>query len=165
MVTKSGTNQIHGSLFEFVRNGYFNARNFFAPQADTLKRNQFGGSVGGAIIKNKLFYFGTYQGTRIRSTPFGTVTFVPTAAERQGDFSTFSKKLTDPLTGQPFPNNVIPVNRLSPAAQYLLNYVPLPNGPGRLPPRAAMSRTTSWIAPRTAFASGELPAGGGGTGS
>src|SRR5207302_8543295 len=95
------------------------------------KRNQFGGSVGGAIIKNKLFYFGTYQGTRIRSTPFGTVTFVPTAAERQGDFSTFSKKLTDPLTGQPFPNNVIRVNRLSPDAQYLLNYVPLPNGPAR----------------------------------
>ena len=131
VVTKSGTNQIHGSLFEFVRNGYFNARNFFAPQADTLKRNQFGGSVGGAIIKNKLFYFGTYQGTRIRSTPFGTVTFVPTAAERTGDFSTFSKKLTDPLTGQPFPNNVIPANRLSPAAQYLLKYVPLPNGPAR----------------------------------
>lgn len=131
VITKSGTNQFHGSVFEFVRNGYFNARNFFAPQADTLKRNQFGASAGGAILKNKLFYFGTYQGTRIRSTPFGQVTFVPTTAERTGNFSSLSKRILDPLTNQPFPGNIIPPERLSPAAQYFLKAIPLPNGPAR----------------------------------
>ena len=71
IITRSGTNAIHGDLFEFVRNGDFNARNFFAPTQDTLKRNQFGGSAGGPIVKDKLFYFGTYQGTRIRSAAAG----------------------------------------------------------------------------------------------
>jgi len=67
VVTKSGTNDLHGDAFEFVRNGIFNARNFFAPKRDTLKRNQFGGTVGGPIVKNKLFFFGGYQGTIQRS--------------------------------------------------------------------------------------------------
>src|SRR5439155_7975115 len=84
IVTRSGTNDLHGSLFEFLRNGKLNARNFFAPVHDTLKRNQFGGSVGGPIVRDKLFYFGTYQGTRVRSEAAGRVTFVPTAAERAG---------------------------------------------------------------------------------
>ena len=66
-VTKSGTNEFHGDVFEFVRNGVFNARNFFAPRRDTLKRNQFGGVIGGPIMKNKLFFFGGYQGTIQRS--------------------------------------------------------------------------------------------------
>lgn len=131
VVTRSGTNAIHGTLFEFARNGYFNARNFFAPTVDTLRRNQFGGSVGGAIVKNKLFYFGTYQGTRITSTPAGQVTFVPTAAERSGDFSTLARTIMDPLINQPFPGNMIPASRLSPAAKYILNYIPLPNGEAR----------------------------------
>ena len=69
--TKSGTNQIHGSLFEFVRNGDFNARNFFAATQDTLRRNQFGGTGGGAIVKDRLFIFGGYQGTRTRTAPPG----------------------------------------------------------------------------------------------
>ena len=71
IVTRSGTNEIRGSLFEFFRDGSLNARNFFAPAQDTLKRNQFGGSVGGPILKDKMFYFGTYQGTRIRSEAAG----------------------------------------------------------------------------------------------
>ena len=87
IVTKSGTNQIHGTLFEFLRNGTLNARNFFAPVHDSLKRNQFGGVVGGPIKKDKLFYFGTYQGTRIRTAPEGQIAFVPTQAQRDGDFS------------------------------------------------------------------------------
>ena len=62
-MTKSGTNEFHGDLFEFVRNGKFNARNFFATRRDTIKRNQFGGTIGGPIVKNKLFFFGGYQGT------------------------------------------------------------------------------------------------------
>lgn len=129
IVTKSGTNEIHGDAFEFVRNGDFNARNFFAPTQDTLKRNQYGGAVGGPILKNKLFYFGTYQGTKIRSAAQGNIAFVPTAAERTGNFAGSGVTVTDPLTGQPFPNDQIPANRLSAPAQYFLNVMPLPNGP------------------------------------
>lgn len=130
IVTKSGSNDIHGSLFEFVRNGDLNARNFFAPTHDALKRNQFGGTVGGPILKNKLFYFGTIQATRIRSTAQGEVAFVPTAAERSGDFSAVSKQLVDPVTGGQLVGNQIPSNRLSPVSQYFLQRMPLPNGPG-----------------------------------
>ena len=68
-VTKSGTNEFHGDLFEFVRNDLFNARNYFATKHSTLKRNQFGGTLGGPIIKNKLFYFGGLQVTTTRSDP------------------------------------------------------------------------------------------------
>ncbi len=87
IVTKSGTNQIHGSIFEYLRNGDLNARNFFAAQQDALKRNQFGGTIGGPILKNKLFYFASYQGTTINNVTYGNTAFVPTAAERQGNFS------------------------------------------------------------------------------
>ena len=73
IVSKSGTNALHGSAFEFLRNGDLNARLFFAPAQDTLKRNQFGGSLGGPIVKNKLFFFGTYQGTRLPQVPNGNV--------------------------------------------------------------------------------------------
>jgi hypothetical protein len=143
IVTRSGTNAIHGSLFEFLRNGKLNARNFFAPRQDTLKRNQFGGSVGGPIVKDKLFYFGTYQGTRIRSEAAGRTAFVPTAAERQGDFSALGRPLIDPETRQPFPNNQIPLSRFSPVSRYFLNWLPLPNRGGREAnfPGTALSET------------------------
>ena len=132
IVTRSGTNQIHGSLFEFLRNGNLNARNFFAPARDTLKRNQYGGSVGGPIIRDRLFYFGTYQGTTVRSEPAGRVAFVPTAAERQGDFSSIlPRQLIDPTSRQPFVNNQIPLSRFSPVSNYFLKYIPLPNRAGR----------------------------------
>ena len=78
-ITKSGTNQIHGSLFEFVRNGAFNARNFFAPTQDSLRRNQFGGTVGGPIRKDKIFLFNGFQATRTRTAPPQSISFVPTA--------------------------------------------------------------------------------------
>jgi hypothetical protein len=133
IITKSGTNQIHGDAFEFLRNGDLNARNFFAPTHDTLKRNQYGGAIGGPILKDKLFYFGTYQGTKIRSAAQGEVAFVPTAAQRTGDFSGSGITVTDPNTGLPFAGDRIPSNRLSAPAQNFLNYIPLPNGPdGRL---------------------------------
>lgn len=133
VVTRSGTNEIHGALFEFLRNGDLNARNFFAPTQDTLKRNQFGASIGGPLIKNKLFYLGTYQGTRIRSAPQGQIGFVPTASERSGDFSDLLPKtqLKDPVSGALFTNNQVPLDRLSPITQKLLESIPLPNGPGR----------------------------------
>jgi hypothetical protein len=129
VITKSGTNAIHGDLFEFVRNGDLNARNFFAPVQDTLKRNQFGGSAGGPILKDKLFFFGTYQGTRIRSAAAGKVSFVPTTAERGGDFSAIPTQLKDPQSGAPFPGNQIPVSLFSAPSLFFLKTVPLPNGP------------------------------------
>src|SRR5437868_6049094 len=79
-VTKSGTNDLHGSAFEFVRNYAFNARNPFAPVRDDLKRNQFGGTLGGPVLKNKLFFFGGYQGTFTRTSGGGNFSFVPTPA-------------------------------------------------------------------------------------
>ncbi|MGH9328137.1 MAG: TonB-dependent receptor domain-containing protein [Terriglobia bacterium] len=134
VVTKSGTNQIHGDGFEFVRNGpLFDARNYFAPTSDALKQNQFGGSFGGPILKDKLFYFGSYEGTRIHTAPQGQISFVPTAAERGGDFSDLlpTTPLVDPATSVPFPNNVIPASDLSPVSKYFLQFIPEPNGPGR----------------------------------
>ncbi|HKW97142.1 MAG TPA: TonB-dependent receptor [Bryobacteraceae bacterium] len=133
VVTKSGTNQIHGDVFEFLRNGDMNARNFFAPAQDQIKRNQFGGSVGGPILKDHLFYFGTYQGTRYANAAQGQIAFVPTAQERNGDFSDLAgTQITDPTNNNaPFPNNQIPTSRLSSVAQYFLNSIPLPNAGGQ----------------------------------
>ena len=86
-VTKSGTNDFHGDLFEFVRNGILNARNAFALKRDELKRNQFGGVLGGPIVENKLFFFGGYQGTYERTTPTDQRSFVPTPRMLAGDFT------------------------------------------------------------------------------
>src|SRR5437899_10531962 len=86
-VTKSGTNDFHGDLFEFVRNGILNARNAFALKRDELKRNQFGGVLGGPIVENKLFFFGGYQGTYERTTPTDQRSFVPTPRMLGGDFT------------------------------------------------------------------------------
>ena len=132
-VTKSGTNQMHGSLFEFVRNDLFNARNYFAATHSTLKRNQFGGTVGGPIIKNKLFFFGGYQGTTIRRDPASDRVFIPTAAMMAGDFTT----VTSPQCragGQlnlraPFVNNRIDPALFSPAAKNLVSRLPTTSDP------------------------------------
>jgi Carboxypeptidase regulatory-like domain/TonB dependent receptor len=91
-VTKSGTNQFHGSLFEFVRNNFFNANNAATQTRDTLKRNQFGGTFGGPIIQNKLFFFGGHQTTMERSSNSPTPQFVPTPAMLEGDFTAFASK-------------------------------------------------------------------------
>ncbi|MDE3165366.1 MAG: carboxypeptidase regulatory-like domain-containing protein, partial [Acidobacteriota bacterium] len=84
-VTKSGTNALHGDLFEFLRNGDVNARNFFGTTHDSLKRNQFGGTVGGPIVKDKIFFFGGFQGMFNRQEPPQTISYVPTAAVTSGD--------------------------------------------------------------------------------
>src|SRR5581483_8039395 len=86
-ITKSGTNQFHGDLFEFLRNGDLNARDAFATARDTLKRNQFGGTIGGPIRHDKLFFFAGYQRTSLRSDSAQNTTFIPTAAMANGDFS------------------------------------------------------------------------------
>jgi len=138
-VTKSGSNHFHGDLFEFLRNGSVNARNFFAASHDTLKRNQFGGTVGGPILRDKLFFFGGYQGTKNRSTPPQTISFVPTQSVLNGDFSTYlgagcqssgtAVTLIDPTTGNRFPNNQIPTSRFNPQALALLKFVPVSSDP------------------------------------
>jgi hypothetical protein len=130
VVTKSGTNQLHGSGFWFVRNTEFNATDFFSRQRDELKRNQFGFTLGGPVIKNKLFLFGGYQRLTNRWTSGGDRTQTLTAAERQGDFSTYDGLIHDPLTGNPYPNNRIPSSQLSPAAKKLMTVVPLPAADG-----------------------------------
>src|SRR5437016_951337 len=91
-VTKSGTNQFHGSLFEFVRNNSFNANNAATQTRDTLKRNQFGGTIGGPVVHNKLFFFGGHQSTLERSSNSTAPQFVPTPALLEGDFTTFASK-------------------------------------------------------------------------
>jgi outer membrane receptor protein involved in Fe transport len=137
--TRSGTNDVRGSLFEFYQSDRFQARNPFTQfQADPLtgrfipetSRHQFGGSIGGPIARNQWFFFGDYQGTR--ATQGGSrLLSVPTAAARGGDLSAYGVNIYDPLTGQPFPGNVIPPGRLSPQAQALLALIPMPNATGR----------------------------------
>jgi hypothetical protein len=99
VVTKSGTNQLHGSGFEFLRNTDLDSRNFFSPERSTYRQNQFGGTIGGPIEKDKLFYFGDYQGTRtFQGIDTGLIP-VPTLAERTGDFSGQSAALTGSVSG------------------------------------------------------------------
>jgi len=137
--TKSGTNQMHGALFEFLRNDKMIARNPFTqsrPIPNSNGRlipltqwNQFGGALGGAVIKNKLFYFGDYQATR-RNTGGGTLLRVPSALERAGNLSATGINIFDPASGaapanrSQFPGNVIPSSRLSPQTQNLLKLIP-----------------------------------------
>jgi hypothetical protein len=90
-VTKSGTNAFHGDAFWYVRNAVFNAQQASATRKDQLKRNQFGGTVGGPVLKNKLFFFAGYQGTEERNTPSGTLSIVPTAAILRGDWTRFNQ--------------------------------------------------------------------------
>ena len=100
-VTKSGTNSFHGDVFDFFRNGDLNARNFFAPTRDTLKRNQYGGTIGGPIRKDKAFFFFGYQGTRTRQDPTSVNAFVPTAAMLQGNFAACPSAVPASLSTQP----------------------------------------------------------------
>ena len=129
-VTKSGTNDFHGALFEFVRNYKFNSRSFFAAKQDFLKRNQFGGTFGGPIKQNKLFFFGGYQGTTTRQDPVIQRANVPTAAMLAGDFTAFSSaacRSTGAITlGAPFVNNRVDPALLSKAAINLSKRLPPP---------------------------------------
>jgi Carboxypeptidase regulatory-like domain len=116
---KSGTNNLHGSGFEFHRDDAFDANNWFNNRANRpkpdFKQNQFGGTIGGPVFKNKTFFFASYQGHRETQGQTALST-VPSAAMRNGDFSELNRAIFDPLTGQPFPGNVIPSNRFDPVA-------------------------------------------------
>ena len=127
-VTRSGTNEVHGSGFWFVRNDLFNARNYFARENSTLKRNQFGGTLGGPIARNKLFVFGGYQGETIRQDPSDNRAFVPTPAMLAGDFTDFASPACNAgrqiTLDAPFVNNRIDPALMSPAAVTLSGMMP-----------------------------------------
>ncbi|MBS1832342.1 MAG: carboxypeptidase regulatory-like domain-containing protein, partial [Acidobacteria bacterium] len=133
-ITKSGTNEFHGSAFEFLRNQALNATNFFSPIVngkkvqDGLKRNQFGGTLGGPVIKNKTFFFFSYQSTIIKRAPVSAQRVVATAAQKNGDFSNLlpGKTIRDPNTGLPYAGNLIPAAQLNPAAKTILSFIPNP---------------------------------------
>ena len=134
-VTRSGTNDFHGGTFGYLRDRTFNARNFFSPEKDFLKRRQYGGFLGGPIQRGKTFFFAGWQGTDLQNVGTTKVATVPTAEQRAGNFG--SVTVRDPLTGQPFPNNQIPVSRFDPASVNVLKYIPLPGQDGRISiPRA-----------------------------
>jgi len=146
-VSRSGSNELHGSLFHFLRNSKMDANNFFNNRNEvplgSFKRNQFGAAVGGPIWRNRAFYFANFQGTRFREGSHATYT-VPTQETRSGNFSGLTAGgrpviIYDPLTTEtvggnpirkPFPGNVLPSNRLNPVGVKVAGQYPLPNRPG-----------------------------------
>jgi hypothetical protein len=135
VTTKSGQNRVFGTAYDYYRNDTFDANNFFANRAGQPKaandQNQFGGNFGGPIVKDKAFFFVDYEGTRI-TRGLTLITRIPTMDERAGVFTTPVK---DPLTGQSFPGNRIPAERIDPTAAALFALLPAPNQPG----------TNNWI--------------------
>lgn len=128
VITRSGTNDLHGSLFEFLRNTNLNAHTWGALQKPPLHRNQFGGSFGGPIIKNRTFFFGTYSGLRQTTTQYLSSAVVPAAALREGNFSSIAKPIIDPTTGVQFSGNFIPASRIDPTAANIIKAkLPLAN--------------------------------------
>jgi hypothetical protein len=138
VTTKSGTNDLHGSGWEFLRNNKLDARPFNLPSVDVPKfqRNQYGGTMGGPLIRSKLLGFFSYEGLRIRQAAAGlTNVAVPSALQRAGDFSLTKGGIFDPDTLSngvrlQFPGNVIPASRINPLTQGAMNALPLPNVPG-----------------------------------
>ena len=138
IVTKSGTNKFNVSLWEFLRNEKLDARNYFevAPlPKGNLRQNQFGVAVGGPIVKNKLFFFGDYEGQQIRSASGASFATLPTPEELGGNFSAllpdqqiFDPSTYDPMTGtrQAFAGNIIPADRISPFAKAYSQFIPQP---------------------------------------
>ena len=162
VVTKSGTNQFHGVLYEFLRNNKFSANDFFDnrvgnPQAP-FRFNQFGGTLGGPVIKNRTFFFFAYEGVRWIQGLTSTGT-LPSLLQRNGDFSQTRNQggqlitIYDPLTASSaaatrsaFPGNVLPQNRIDPVARNLLKYLPLPNAAGN-PVTGTNNFTSNFSAP------------------
>jgi len=136
VVTKSGTNQLRGALFEFFRDEQLNAKRWAAPGTpstrDPLDRNQYGGALGGPIRTNKTFFFGSYSGLRQTETYVRDTAVVPTARERAGDFSQSATKPRDPLTNAAFQGDIIPAARMDAAALTIQErFVPLANLPNQ----------------------------------
>ncbi len=131
MTTKSGTNEFHGSAYEYLRNDAFDARTFFAADQTPLRYNLFGASIGGPIRKDRTHFFANYEGRRtISGSTF--IQGVPTAAEKQGDFSGGRIVIRDPENNRtPFPGNIIPVNRQDPMGRAIAAFYPSPNVAGQ----------------------------------
>ena len=128
VTTKGGANQIHGQAFDFLRNSSLDARSFFAPAPEELKRNQFGFAVGGPVIHDKVWYYGYYEGLR-QTSAFSARAYTPTQAMFGGNFQSVASTIYDPAsysqatgTRTPFPSNVIPQDRLNPVSLALLKY-------------------------------------------
>ena len=139
IITRSGTNQLHGALWEFLRNDAVDANNYFAPAKEPLKQNQFGATIGAPIKKNKTFIFGFYEGFRNHQGVSGQTT-VPSQKQRTGDFSELcpegftdgfcnnpENQLFNILANAPYPNNLVPQNQIDSVSQNLLSFFPLPN--------------------------------------
>ncbi|MGH9373073.1 MAG: carboxypeptidase regulatory-like domain-containing protein, partial [Vicinamibacterales bacterium] len=132
MATKSGTNQLSGSLSGYFRNERFNARNYFAPAdgaAPPFRRGVFGATLGGPVVRNRIFAFGSYEGGRTKESDI-FLDVVPEPAFMQGNFSSLRQAIIDPLTGQPFPGNIIPASRFSRTAQIVGPMFTQPNVDG-----------------------------------
>ncbi len=131
MIIKSGTSQFHGLAFEYLENDALDATQIFAQSKPKLRYNQFGGAIGGPILRGKLFFFFAYQNTLVPSSVNSIIT-VPTTAVTTGDFSAFNIPLIDPTTGKQFPGNKIPQSRIDAVAAKAQTYWPAPNcgGPG-----------------------------------
>lgn len=130
VVVKSGSNALHGAAYEFFRNNSLDARNFFAPSGQPdprYQRNQFGGSIGGALVKDRAFFFADYEGRR-SNEGFSRRTNVPSDLERTGDFSQSGVQyILDPFIRQPFPGNTIPSARIHPTGRNITNLYPRAN--------------------------------------
>jgi hypothetical protein len=130
LTIRSGSNAFHGEAFDFFRNDALNARDFFAQTRSPYKSNQFGGTFGGPIVKNKLFFFVAYQQLIAHQGQTNVLT-VPTVLQRQGILTEGGQlPIFDPSTGLPFANQTIPQNRIDPVSQQVANLFPLPNLPG-----------------------------------
>ena len=123
VVTRGGGNKFHGALFEFLRNSALNGRNYFQTTQDGLKRNQFGGTIGGPIRRDKAFFFFSFQRTTVRQNPINNAT-VLTQAQRNGDFSSSGKQLVNPFTGAPYADNQIAPSSFDPIAAKILTMLP-----------------------------------------
>ena len=140
-VTRSGTNSFHGGTFGYVRNKAFNASNFFASEPDALDRRQYGGFLGGPVKvpgyngTNRTFFFVGWQGTLLKNKTATTTVFAPTDDQRNGNFATCGAPcnvaIRDPLTGQPFPGNQIPVERFDPSSVKLMSHFARVTGTGQ----------------------------------
>jgi hypothetical protein len=148
VVSKSGTNEFHGGAFWMYNGNDLNARNFFSATVPFRVYNDFGTSFGGPIKKNKLFFFGTYEGSREAATT-ANIMDVPLPAWRTGDFSSLKTVVKNPFTGQPFPNNQIPASMISSVSQAAQAYFyPLPNAG---PPGAQSSNWQKQTSGTTGF--------------
>lgn len=175
IATKSGSNEFHGSLYEFLRNDKLDARGFFTAGKPPLRQNQFGGALGGPVIKNKTFFFFSYEGYR-QVNASSVLALVPTPAELSGDFATTTRRLFDPYSTRPdpqvanrflrdpFPNNRVPAARLSPSIRaFAQAIIPAPintgfasfnarnDDPQRFPSNSYSIRADQYVSPRDSF--------------